>query len=256
MKAVLLSLLVACATEPAFDPTKCDVQIYRIDAVELPPTTKVARTESLDLNGDGVTDNQLGQVSGALTQNFAEYALDFEATAATHFATDTDWRIVFASNCPGGVERVAVTAGDEPPGFDLEVERIDGAATARGAIAALPITSLFDGTGTAEPTFVTTVVAQIDRLTRDDDELTGRLTTVAEAVAQRLLFARAMTPFFDDHLLQDSLIATADINGDGTLSESEVWSHPLVDSLLAPDLTIGDVDGLSFGFRVHATRIR
>jgi hypothetical protein len=255
MKALLLSLLVSCASEPAFDPARCEVRTYRIDAFEVARSNDEARAIGFDLNDDGVPDNQIGQVATAVTYNFKDVPLDLEATAAAHFATDTDWRIAFASNCPGGTERMAVTAGGDQPVFDLEVERVDAAVTARGPTAALPITALFDGSGTAVPIFVTAVLARLEVEDLDEEALTARLGTAAEAVAQQLLMARAMTPFLDAHI-DEGLFAFADTNGDGSLAEVEIFSDGLVQSLLATDLTIGDVDALSFSLRVHATRLR
>jgi hypothetical protein len=253
MKALLSLVLAACASEPAFDPARCEVRTYRIHAVDLPQNSKQARMFGVDLDGDKFPDNQLGQISGTLTHNFD--SLDLEANAATHLATDTDWQIAFASDCVGGFERAAVTAGGDEPVFDLEVERVDGALTARGPTAVLPITALFDGTGTAETIFITALRAQLDVLssTLDEDELTARIGTAANAVEQGILVVRAMTPF----LAQDAEgIELFDANDDGKLTEAEIANNGLAVSLLAPDLEIEDVGALGFGLRVHATRLR
>lgn len=250
---MLLTVLGACATEPAIDRATCgEARTYRIDAIELARNNAAARELALDLDQDDFVDNQLGQVTATLMSMFQSVPLDLEASAAGHFAADTDWRISIAE-CDGVGRIAALSSGADAPTLDLEGAGSDDVLTVRGPGGAVPLTALFDGTGTAVPVFMTAEVAQLE-LEVGDDELSGKLGVALDSDDQAFLVVRAMTPFLDRHL--DVGFDEIDNNGDGTLTEEEVATNALVQALLEPDLVIGGVDAMSLGMRVHATRVR
>jgi hypothetical protein len=256
MKTMLLSftLLGACASEPsAIDRATCgEPRSYQIDSIELARNGAVARELAVDLDLDqhGFVDNQLGQVTATLTGMFQNVPLDLEATATAHFATDTDWRITIAE-CEG-TGRIAALSSGATDALDLEGTAA-GIVTLRGPGAAVPLTALLDGTGTAVPVFMTAEVAQLE-LDVGVEELSGKLGVALEGGNGAFLAVRAMTPFLDQHL--DVGFGDIDNNGDGALTEDEVATNGVVQALLEPDIVIGGVEAMSFGMRVHATRIR
>jgi hypothetical protein len=63
-----------------------------------------------------------------------------------------------------------------------------------------------------------------------------------------------MAPFIDANLDFDR--DHFDKNNDGIITEQEVRDASIVKSLLAPDLRVGELDAISFGFRIHATRVQ
>src|SRR5689334_15118001 len=105
----LLFVATACAADdPSIDPAACAApEVYRIDAVALPSTSKTAREVAFDLDGDTVRDNQLGQVGGYLIDKFSDVPLDLMGHANTHLTSDTDWRIEI-TDCGGSDLLVAL----------------------------------------------------------------------------------------------------------------------------------------------------
>ncbi len=169
-----------------------------------------------------------------------------------HLAADTDWRIAIAE-CPGSGRLASFASGEEQPTLGLEGALDGGLVTVSGTGSSIPLTSLVDGTGTATPVFATPMLARLERVDPNDAELTARLGVALDA-AETLLVVRAMTPFLNEHLEfgRDGM----DTNGDNILSEAEVAANSVTKSLLAPDLDIEGVSAISFGMRVHATRVR
>jgi hypothetical protein len=249
--------LTACFTEePPLEPADCgtSARTYKVDRIEMPRSNTESREMGIDLNGDAIVDNQLGMVTSTLRGFFSEAAFDLETRAAEHFASDTDWR-VSVWECPADQRLVALTAGaDEPTVADLRGGLQGPLFTATGRSGFVPLGALFDADGSGGPTFVDAETAAIRLEDPGEEELDAVLASGIEGALASTVIVSAMTPFVDANLTygRDEI----DADGDGTITETELGRASLVQSLLAPDLTVGDVDALSFGIRIRATRVR
>jgi hypothetical protein len=227
---------------------------YVIDSFSIPTNTAQARALGDDLNGDKTVDNQLGQVigflgsygnqtthapdmiaSGAIASTFLIRANDYwdDATVSVVYygsdgdpATKVGGRFedsVFASNrtaataVPGSaVARVPIFVDSDPSVLPL---------------VGLQMTLVPDGRG-----FDATISGAIDP---------------AEALSRTydgLVHLIAAEP--DSHR---SLMQLFDLNRDWSVSYEEIAQSSLLESLLAPDVSIGELEALSFGFHVHIT---
>ncbi len=243
----------ACATDaPPIDPATCDApRSYKIDGVELPPTSALARERALDLNDDGVLDNQLGQVSGFLTTEFSEVPLELSSQANVHLATDTSWQIRIA-DCPGNQRLVAIDREDAE--LALEGRQVDGVVEAAGFAGGVPLIAMFDGTGTVLPqrgrSFATSERTAV-RVTETAGELTGTVGFAIDARVAPALVIHAIAPF----LVEQDDPFDMDANGDGVLTEAEIASNSAARAVLAGDISIRDVEATSFAVSIHATRM-
>ena len=129
MKAVFLAVLGACATDDlAFDPARCDApRTYQIDQVKLPRNSSDLTALALDLDGNGLRDNALGQTSATLIRMFEQVPLDLDARAADHLATDTTWRVSIA-DC-GGETRALAIGQDRKKFGPVDQTCVDGTST-------------------------------------------------------------------------------------------------------------------------------
>lgn len=256
MRSVLLlplSLIACAADEPVYDPADCGApRTYRIDAVELPIANSSARELSLDLDGDQSVDNQLGMVAATIRGMLVD--LDLTARANAHLATDTDWRLS-VWNCPSDQRLIALTAGDEEPVVaDLRGGLQGPLFTPTGRSGQVPLGALWDGAGTGGPEFQDARIAAMRLEDPADDQLAAILAVGLDATTGSDVIIHAMTPFIDTNL--DFNRDHFDKNNDGVITEQEVRDASIVQSLLAPDLRVGDdFDTVSFGFRIHATRV-
>lgn len=245
---MFLVVLGACAADDlAFDPARCDApRTYQIDQVKLPGNGSDLTALALDLDGNGLRDNALGQTSATLIRMFEDVPLDLDARAADHLATDTAWRISIA-DC-GGESRALAIGHDD---LDTEGTLIDGQIEATGASGFVPLVALFDGTGEASSLMVPAEQTAV-RATEDGDELTA---TIGFAISGQLaspLVVHGMTPFLDQHL--DLGRAEVDANGDGTITEVEVATNSFAQTLLGTDLVVDQIDAISLGIRIHGRR--
>jgi len=247
------SCLAGCAVTDDFDPASCSAPTtYRIDSVRIPENNDEAHQLAVDLNGDDVGDNQLGQIAGTVRGQFP--TLDLETRAATHLATDTDWRIAIAE-CPADHRLIAITDGPARIDGQLVGTSDTGQLVASGRGADIPVVSLWDGDGSAAPAWLPTTGTAIALPDPGGTEtFTARLGVGLEAVAATHAVVHAMTPFVDANLAE-KYHDDFDTNHDGTIDEAELESSSLVQSLFAPDLTLDGIDSLSFGIEIHATRV-
>jgi len=244
----LLLLASACAADDPIDPATCDApRVYRIDTVTLPASTRAAREMAFDLDGDGVVDNQLGQVSGYLIDKFSDVPLDLMGRANAHLATDTDWRIEIA-DCGDVDRRVAIDRAGV--GIALPGTSFDGVVGAKGSDGGVPLVALFDGTGTVSSQFTPAEHTEL-QLAETDGELTGLVGfAIGHELAVRLV-VHAMAGFLVEH--DDPFGMDAD--GDGTLTETEIATNSLAQAVLGADVQFGGVDSISLALEIHATRM-
>jgi hypothetical protein len=249
-----LSLIAACAAdEPVYDPADCGTpRTYQIDAVGLPTNNADAREVTLDLNGDKTVDNQLGMVAATIRGMFT--GLDLDARADEHLAADTNWR-VSVWNCPSDQRLIALTEGDEAPVVaDLRGGLQGPLFTATGRSGRVPLGALWDGSGTGGAEFQDARIAAMRLEDPADDQLDAVLAIGFESTTSSAVIIHAMAPFIDSNL--DFNREHFDKDNDGIITEQEVRDATIVKSLLAPDLRIGEeLDAISFGFRIHATRV-
>ncbi len=254
MKSVLLVLLAtaACADIASESLVPCDgsPEVFQIDGFTISPNASGARQFALDLDGDHTRDNQLGQVTGTLLGLFAN--LDFESVADDHLTTDTDWRLS-VWQCPSDTRLFALSNGVRSGIADFRGTVEGGRIAGHGTGAEVPLGALMVG---AEPGWV---VGDVDAIELADpigaDELTATIAVAYPGEQAQAVIVHAMTPFLADNAT-GSVRDELDGNGDGRLTEQEIATAPVVLSLLAPDIDVGDHRSLSHGFAVHATRIR
>ena len=251
MKAVSLAVLAAlgaCALDDvAFDPARCDApRTYQIDQVKLPGNSSDLSALALDLDGNGLRDNALGQTSATLIRMFEKVPLDLDARAAEHLATDTAWRISIA-DCGGDTRALAI--GHDL--LDTEGTLVDGRIEATGSSGFVPLVALFDGTGEASSLMVPTEQTAVSA-SEDGDELTATIGFAISGALASPLVVHGMTPFLDQHL--DTGRAEVDANGDGTLTEVEVANNSFTRSLLGTDLVVDQIEAISLGIRIHGRR--
>jgi hypothetical protein len=254
VRLLTLGSLVGCVADDGFDTRTCSPPTeYRIDSVRVPRNNAEAHSLGLDLNGDKVVDNTLGLVAGTIVTLFPEGSLDLAARAEAHLATDTDWRLAI-SECPDDHRLVALTDGPATIDGQLLGTSASGQIRASGRAAAVPLTSLWDGDGSAGPQWLSSTAGVIELPDpRGAETFTARLAVAIEGVAGAHAVVHAMTPFVDANL--EDYRDDIDTNHDGTISEAELEASSLVQSLLAPDLTFDGVDSVSYGFEIHATRV-
>lgn len=228
--ALLLVLLTACTTEvdPIDESTCLPQEVFKIDQVRLPRNNVEARSFGFELSGDANIDNNLGSISATFGSMFEDYAVDVDQ----RLATDVEWTLALRQ-CG---EHVVVEGGDVPLGL------------------------LFDTTGIADAGFVPAIRAEI-RIdgTRTEATLDAALGLAFDHADARTTVTSAMTPFIIARGEQGdaTLLDVFDVAPhDGQISETEVATSSLMESLLAWDIRVDDEPASSLGLRIHATRVR
>lgn len=240
---------------PGAEPLECDgpreSRTFRIDHVELPATADETYEAGVDLDGDGTTDNQTGNIYTWLLTLYPDLG-DIEVQLDARLVDDVAW-VIGIEHCDNEV-RVSLGdadgAGEVPaagiwsPGIgSLDAERGEGFAPI-GALADLGATG-FDAW---HPTFPTGLELQIV-----GDRASGRLTGAIGPDFARIV-AQAVQPYFQAKLDagEDGWFAEADRDGDGQLTTAEILEATEFQVLTRPDL---EDDGLSFGFLIEATAL-
>lgn len=315
MKRLLIVALAACgndgakpsdaAIDAAIDAAMPDALIdapapppnahrYVIDHERLPTTNNEARTYGLDLDSDGVVDNQLGMVIGTLA------GMGFDVEAPLTHAIDTGATIMLAD-----VESASLTGGTATfalvQGTNAMPAPCNGAAdtTCRHHLAGtatfeVATTSPHDaplagtisggvlnaGPGTIHiatsffgaPITLQLIGARV-RLTQPTEALLMS-GVIAGGVTQTELDATLYPGMQTAITAQIALDCTAltsppacgcadgstgktdiglfDANQDCAVSVDELKTNSLILSLLAPDVTIGTEQALSFGVGITA----
>ena len=213
---LVLVAFAGCATDPA-EPI-CEARVLRISSVAVPQSFATSVEHGLDLDGDKVVDNHLGEVAST----FHDYlGIDPNEAANSQLASNLVWQ-VGVSTCDDGTARLD-----------------------RGS--AMPVGALFDPSAALGAGFVeSTSVAAIEVAQLAGGGWTGRIGMglPAEGVADVVV-----PPIVAQLNAQHLFFATFDnAPMDGEISVEEVKNSPLAKTLLfAPDLGDRGEDGISFG---------
>lgn len=255
-------MLGACAFSdeetPPIELAACDdAEVFRVSRVELPRNNSEARDVAHDLNNDKTVDNQLGMVIGTLSGFFAN-DFDFTAKANAHLADGVDWRLA-VRRCPNDRFVVAMTEGGRELGHLEDDLRFDPILARGQRGAEVPLAIMFDGLGAASDPGWTlaehAIIELPDPVGRN--EITATITSALDATIAANVIIDVMTPVLDE-LLTGGPRESYDENRDGRITREEVANESLTKSLLAGDLELTRDPyrlGISFGLRVHATRL-
>lgn len=233
MRHAILSLLaVGACTEAAAPPTVCgDPVYYRVDSVELPERAADVVPLSLDLDGDGSGDNELGSVLEGIHGEDA--SAHFAAPASARLAGDVSWYVAVRA-CDDGARRVEI--GDS------------------GGGDAAPVTVLVDPAGTFAPVAWVRVGDLHERLTVTDDRADGVIGFTVPVPGAAHALAAPYAAYLSAELAAGTsdFAAQFDLDHDGVITADEVVASDLGKTFLAPDLPGGRY---SVGLGVHATRV-
>ncbi len=225
---------------------------YVVDSLLLPITNTDARVYGSDLNGDGVTDNQLGQViSTLIQQDISEQHIedrigggeidmvveiqadrldnDDRAGVWVYGFGDTNVRPTGGEIIDGAFvpNFVRDTAPDHTGSATLPLPLMADADTSRMDVAHMEISLVPDGNGGYD--------AQIHG---------GVRMAIATA---RIAIEQQLNERPEQHRWMWSVM---DTNHDGVIAGAE-WNNSLVQALLAPDITIDGEELLSVGIGFH-----
>lgn len=268
---------------------------YVMDAQRLPTTNTEAREFGLDLDGDQMVDNQLGQVLAT----FVSMGLDPRAALTTAIDRGTTIALVdLGTNDFTNTAQTRFTlytgADPQPPpcnGGADPVCRRHLAGTGSFTVAPQsPVTpplqgGIVNGTLTAGPGTLALPTVLFGPITLDLFAARAKLSAIGESTLMTGVIGGAITQSdvntkllplwaqsFDATLKADcpgappscgcpngttgdSLRGLFDVApNDCTITASEVQNNSLIQSLLAPDITIGGQVGLSVGIGFSAVR--
>jgi hypothetical protein len=269
-----LAVLAGCETEdePA-PPPDYRSTYYRIDRIDLPQTTEEALDASLDLDGDGSTDNAGGNalvvlqsvietagerlpltVQAGLDGGRVDWIVEIgrdtvvpgRAAAALHAGADSD---------QDGVYEIA--DGLALAGHGSE----DGDAVRTGAgRGRVPASFLADVIGDWPVTWVNGIALAVSLRQPSTDEVEGLIGFATRGDFGPVV-AGPLAELMTERLQAGTLVLAADMDADhdGIITEEEFLDSPLSQALLGPDVDLldddGSVDSMSAGFRVHASAV-
>lgn len=267
-----LSLLVlaACADEPdvlpGVEPLACDEpterRTYRIDSLTLPLTGAEVDALGVDLDDDGVTDNQAGNAFSLVAQAYPDLAESTPPRLARRLAGDVVWPLA-VETC-GTRARVRVGDAAYAAAGSLEngrlVARLGTGAAPLGALADLADTDAAAGWHEVFP-------LEVD-LRVDGATLTG---TIAGGLAPGFedLIAAGFLPYLQARLDAGDTDWGADVDADrdGQITPAELADNDLFAALVRPDLDVrgagppavpaadGTSESFSFGFGIRAVEV-
>jgi hypothetical protein len=283
-----LALLAAPTTEAARH-----VEGYAVDELTLPRSAAEANELAYDLDGDGAAENQFGDVLVVLRESFE---LDLPAQNAEAVATGFNVDLIeLVSRDPGFVNDPAAQASWYVGQSTAAAPLFDGSDTfsyadgfppahftaplAAGAFASAdPVTSPIPTTlilrfrvGSIY-TELALVGARLAFVRTAPQLVQGRVNGAIRASDMEDVFVPVLALSFNEDVQADptsprsmALLGVFDTDPtDGTISTSEVAEHPLITSILAPDLDLFTDDGydpdpeapnpdaMSFGFAFTA----
>jgi len=250
-RACLLFALAACATEPADDIHYTgETRRFVIDQIAVPTVNNDARAFGADLDGDKSVDNQLGMVTATLNNLAGDItkhgpdmiASGMIASSVELVADDFDNDDTVALRYFGADGDEAQLVGGTLTNGTFENTRERGA----GAVH-LPV--FVD----ADPVILPLVQMRA-HLTSDghggfDATIQG---AVPDDVGKRAAYDSLMQMFASypsDHVAFFRMLDTQP--NDFNVTFDEFKSNNLIESLLAPDITIDGTKMLSIGFKVH-----
>jgi hypothetical protein len=212
-----------------------DPTYFRIDRVTLPEAPGGAEAVGLDLNGDGVVDNAIGNVLGAIVSTNPDIG-SISAKASARVAGDVTWELAL-SQCDDGTQHVEL--GNS------------------GGLDTVPLTIVSDPSGTFGPVAwvrADHLVAHVAMADQTVDGVVGFTLPMPEA-------GPALVAPFAAYLSRELAAGTSPIaaeldkDHDGTVTPAELLASDLGTTLLMPDMTLDGTPSLSVGLRVHGTRV-
>jgi hypothetical protein len=212
-----------------------DPTYFRIDRVTLPERAGDGAADGVDLDGDGVVDNAIGNVLGAIVSANPDIG-SISAKATARVAADVTWELAL-SQCDDGTQHVEL--GNS------------------GGLDTVPLTIVGDPSGAFGPVAwgrAEHLVAHVGMADATVDGVIGFALPMPEA-------GPALVAPFAAYLTRELAAGTSpiaaelDTNHDGVVTPDELIASDLGTTLLMPDLTIDGAKYLSVGLRVHGTRV-
>ena len=235
---------------PVHGPFTGGTTRFYVDAITLP----VQRADfAIDLDGDGRTDDQLGNIYGAIVSN----KLEDDHVAEIVAARAVDATVELVSDDPALRDDASVgvrwngapdAPGDEVGAYLHDGHLLSNRAQAAGGMVVLP---LFDN---ADPSRV--AIDHYD--VQLDGDGAGGLSGTLHATAPDGTFVPAVFPALlralEVHVDNRSALRTFDSDGDGQITLDEAAGSPLVQNLVASDVRIDGARELSLAFEFHLSR--
>lgn len=252
--ALLAITASGCIGEEPIDLAACDApEIYRVDRVELPRRNEAAFALGFDLNGDGVADNQLGAVLATASGSLRPF--DVTPVTSDRLAAEVAWKLAVRS-CG---DRTAVSFGRADRLDEVQLVGASGAVplSARGDGGELPLSLMFDAAAAvADPGWLPAATGAIAlERSADGARISGKLGVALDGEAVLDVVLPAVVRYFEAYPTQASFnVEGLDLDRDGRITEQELRSTTLIQSLFAPDLALGDLAALSFGLGFSGAR--
>ncbi len=231
----IVSFLAACASPPTSitGPT----QRFVVDGVTLPTMPGQAATFGIDLNGDGIVDNSLGNLAATLAAE-GDLATDIGDLISDGVLAES---IVLTFGVEGAV---GISVDDSA---QLSSQPTDtGALATDGAVpvqVTLSIPALID----ADPIPLELRESAL-QLVADGSGFDVQIDGLVDGAAFRTAAAAALVQMAVANPRAHLLLASEiDTNHDGVVSEAEAVNSPVVAALTAPDIG----SDVSFGFQLH-----
>lgn len=254
-----LPILAACTSAPPTDaPFTGQVHRYAIDTFDLPTSNQQARVLADDLDGDHQVDNQVGMVIATLgtqadlapnptdLRNLLPSAVEIN----THDLIDDDHVGVSYIGRPGDASTLAT--GTFSAGVFVSERTRDTTHPANGAMV-LPVFA------DADPTEFPFEHGEIDLQPDGNGGYKGELRGVIDPDIALMQAAQSTYQMLranpHDHV-EFAQVLTGDKFDDTEpppepVTLANIEASPLMQSMLAPDLTLDGVHWLSFGFGFH-----
>jgi hypothetical protein len=241
-----ISLLAACTDAAPLPPIVGPVTRFVVDGIRFPTTYFDAKAFGSDLDGDGIPDDAIGDLTVALATQ------DDTTTDVPDLITDgvVSSSLDLTMGSDGAVGLTYFGSDGDPGTLTL----LRASLAADGSIAtdglqkgSVPI--VLPVLADADPTQLVIDEAQL-QLVPDGAGFTVRVQGAADAAAFGNAAAAGLVQMIyanpRAHLI---LGASLDINHDGVVTPGEALVSPIVQTLAAPDLKIG----ISFGLELHVS---
>ena len=254
---VSASGLAACAEQDSPPDETPEVHHYRVTAIDMPESSDEVGRMAFDLDGDTTWDNTLGTAYWLLRQVYTSF--EVETVAAERLRTDVGWVLTIIDRMPGasaGLSLAEVIDGAvEPPGLDA-IEAADGDAFGRGFIlrggeALLPMGTISDAAGAADPAWLLTDRVALTVDAWDDATATVTLGVALGAEEVRAIVYPNLATYFTSKLDDPgaNFARMLDADDDGVVTPDEIAANSWIDGYFRADL---DGTALSLGLKLQA----
>jgi hypothetical protein len=250
---ITLTLLTACTSgNEIAGPFDGPIQRFAVDRITLPSDNASAMAMGDDLTGSGTIDNDLGMVLGelALQNDLDTHAADViasgtiasfvELQTAGEGSTDADVTYYGFTGAPAVAAGGKLVAGAFASNLTRDTD-VPGAA-----LLALPVFP------ESAPSLVPLHAMEIELTPDGSGGFNAAIRGGVPAGELSPVAARGLLQMIaDDPVDHDALARALDTANDHTLTGIGVETNGLVESLIAPDVTLFGEQDLSFGFVVH-----